>query len=211
MRQDAAITLRARMASRDRTRPGGVRKKTRSDPPSGYAISFPARRLTLPWASMVDLPLEQVPREGEIIEVLYRLSRPVQSDLDLMMVTKGAKRRLRFSGTRVMIFQKELPPVLHGLEVQDIRDHQLDDLTLWVSVANDAITFFAKTITELTQPKLELSPKPRASITEEVPVFAEAQLRRFGKSGIPQSSFRYRARGSGGTLRGCSVRTRPYP
>jgi hypothetical protein len=153
---------------------------------------------------MVDLPLEQVPREGEIIEVLYRLSRPVQSDLDLMMVANGAKRRLRFSGTRVVIFQKELPPVLRGLEVQDIRDHQLDDLTLWVSVANDAITFFAKTITEIVQPK------PRASITEELPLFAEDQLRRFGQSGTPQSSFRYRARGSGGMLRGCSVGIHPY-
>jgi len=159
---------------------------------------------------MADLPLEQVPREGEIIEVLYRLSRPAQTHLDLTVTTDGSLRRLRFNGARVVQFQEDPPPVLQGLDVQDIRDQQLGELALWVSVASGAITFWAKTITELAQNKPETRPAPRDTRAEEVPLVAAEQMRAWGPNGIPPSSFRYRTQGSGGALRAFSVGTRPY-
>lgn len=157
---------------------------------------------------MVDLPLEQVPRGGEIIEVLYRLSGPAQTHVDLTVADEGSLRRLRFSGARVVMFQEEPPSVLLGLEVQDIRDQNLGDLALWVSVANGAITFWAKTMTEMTPQKLEIRLKPRASSADDVPLVAAEQLRDWGSS--PPSSFRYRTQRGGVTLRGFSVATRPF-
>lgn len=157
---------------------------------------------------MVDLPLEQVPREGEIIEVLYRLSGPAQTHVDLTVDDEGTLRRLRFTGARVVMFQEEPPSVLQGLEVQDIRDQNLRDVALWVSVASGAITFWAKAVTEMTPQKLEIRPKPRESSAEDIPVVAAEQLRDWGSS--PPSSFRYRTQRSGGALRGFSVATRPF-
>jgi hypothetical protein len=157
---------------------------------------------------MVDLPLEQVPRGGEIIEVLYRLSGPAQTHVDLTVSEEDSLRRLRFSGARVVLFQEEPPSVLQGLEVQDIRDQNLRDLALWVSVANGAITFWAKTMTEMSPQKLESRPVPRESRADDVPLVAAEQLRKWGPS--PPTSFRYRTQGSGGALRGFSVATRPF-
>jgi hypothetical protein len=159
---------------------------------------------------MADLTLEQVPREGEILEVLYRLSRTAQTHLDLAVSDDGVVRRLRFNGARVVQFQEEPPDVLRGLDVQDIRDQKLRDLALWVSVADGAITFWAKAITELTVPKLEIRPAPRERSADEVPFVVAEQLRTWSPNGIPPSSFRYRVQGRGGTLRHCSVGTRRY-
>lgn len=159
---------------------------------------------------MADLPLEQVPREGEIIEVLYRLSRPAQTHLDLAVSDDDVVRRLRFNGARVVQFQEDPPAVLRGLDVQDIRDQQLGELALWVSVAGGAITFWAKTITELTLPKFDARPAPQATSAPEIPFVAAEQVRAWSPNGIPPSSFRYRTQGSGGALRQFSVATRPY-
>ncbi len=159
---------------------------------------------------MADLPLEQVPREGEIVEVLYRLSHPTQTHLDLAVATDGAVRRLRFKGARVVQFREEPPDVLQGLDVQDIRDQQLGEMALWVSVGDGAITFWAKSITEMALHKPDLRPTPRDTSADDVPNVVAAQVRAWGPSGIPPTSFRYRTFGSGGTLRGCSVGTRPF-
>jgi hypothetical protein len=159
---------------------------------------------------MADLPLEQIPREGEILEVLYRLSRPAQTHLDLAVATDDGVCRLRFNGARVVQFQEEPPAVLRGLEVQDIRDQNLGDMALWVSVASGAITFWAKSITELAPHRPEMRPPPRDKSVEDVPFVVAEQVRAWGGHGIPQESFRYRAQGSGGMLRHVSVGTRPY-
>ena len=159
---------------------------------------------------MANLTLEQVPRESEIIEVLYRISRPAQSHLDLTVSDDGAVRRLRFNGARVVQFQEQQPDVLQGLEVEDIRDQKLGDLVLWVSIASGAITFWAKTITELAEQK----PEPRRPLpreTEDVPLVKPEEVRAWAASGLPATSFRYRTLGIGGALRGISVATAPHP
>ncbi len=160
---------------------------------------------------MADLPLDQVPREGEIVEVLYRRSGAAQTHLDVTVSVDGVVRHLRFHGARVVQFQEEQPEVLQGIDVQDIRDQQLGDLTLWVSIAEGAITFWAKAIVEMTQPKPEVRPAPREQgAPEEIPLLAADQVRAWGPNGTLPSSFRYRALGSGGSLRGFSVGTRPF-
>jgi hypothetical protein len=159
---------------------------------------------------MSDLPLEQVPREGEIIEVLYRLSGPTQTHVDLTVVAEGEQRRLRFTCARVVQFQEDPPAILRGLDVQDIRDQQLGDMALWVSVADGAITFWAKTVTEMTHRKPEARPVPRDAIADQIPLIAAEQVREWGPSGTPRSSFRYRSQGGSGMLRRASVGTRRY-
>lgn len=159
---------------------------------------------------MADLPLDQVPLEGEITEVLYRLSRPAGTHLDLTVSTDDGVRRLRFNGVRVVMFQEEPPPVLKGLEVQDIRDQQLRDLALWVSVADGAITFWAKSVSEMAQPKPDVRPKPRDSISDDIPLASAEQMRSWSPYGIPPSSFRYQPLPRTGALRGFTVKTRRY-
>jgi hypothetical protein len=154
---------------------------------------------------MAELPLDQVPREGEIVEVLYRLSRPTETHLDLTVSEDGALRRLRFNGARVVMFQEEPPPVLKGLDVQDIRDQQLRDMFLHVSIADGAITFWAKTLTEITQPRFE--PRPaRDTSADDLPVLKDDDVRQWGPGGVATSSFRYQSAASG-SLRGFSVGT----
>lgn len=159
---------------------------------------------------MADLPLDQVPREGEIVEVLYRLSRPAETHLDLTVATDRALRRLRFSGARVVQFQEEPPSVLQGLDVQDIRKQDLGNLALWVSIAEGAITFWAQRVVEMTQQ----IPAPRTSSlhspAEDLPIIAVDQVRNWAPSGTPPTSFYYRKPLTGGTLRGFSVGTRRY-
>ena len=134
---------------------------------------------------MADLPLEQVPRESEIIEVLYRRSGPAESHIDLTVSDDGTLRRLRFNGARVVQFQEQPPDVLKGLDVEDIRDQKLGDLTLWVSIAGGAITFWAKTITEIAEQKPQARPAPRDRRRTMSPLVAARAGARVGREWDP--------------------------
>lgn len=154
---------------------------------------------------MDDLPLQDVPRDGEIVEVLYRLSRTAPTYLDMTVSTPRALRRLRFTRPRVVQFRSELPDVLRGLEVQDIRDQRIGDLALWVSVADGAVTFWAKGVSEITTQRAELG-----AVSHATPLVEADDVRAWGPIGLPQTSFRYRTPGRGGALRHFSISTRPY-
>lgn len=157
---------------------------------------------------MADLPLQDVPRDCEIVELVYELARPEMTHLDLRVAVDGAprvERRLRFTGPRVVQFQSELPEVLRGLDVQDVRAERLGDLSLWVSVAGGAVTFWARAVSEITASK-----HPRETERAAPPLVAEEQVRAWEPLGVPPTSFRYRTSGRGGLLRHFSVSTRPY-
>ncbi|MFT3765650.1 MAG: hypothetical protein QM820_09060 [Minicystis sp.] len=162
---------------------------------------------------MDDLALQDVPRDGEIVELLYQLSRSAHAThLDMTVSTGAAQRRLRFVGPRVVQFQAELPEVLHGLDVQDIRDQGIGGLTLWVSVGGGAVTFWAKAIKEITdrRSKTEGAAADHRASADPTPLIEADQVHVWGPTGLPQSSFRYRSPGRGGALRHFSVSTRPY-
>lgn len=154
---------------------------------------------------MGDLLLQDVPREGEILELTYRLATPSQTHLEMTVSADGVERRLRFSGPRVVQFQSEMPEVLRGLEVQDIRDRNIGDLTLWVSVGGGAVTFWARSVSDITARKPE-----RKVHAEPAPDLEADHIRELGSAAVPRASFRYRSPSRGGPLRHFSVSTRPF-
>lgn len=167
---------------------------------------------------MVDLPLQDLPSEGEIVEVLFRLSKAAPGHLDLTVSTPRALRRLRFSGPRVVQFQAEMPDVLRGIAVQDIRDQRIGELSLWVSVGDGALTFWARGVSEITSapvdhdeaaPSIYAGHAGRPGADAARLVQAE-EVRAWGPLGMPEASFRYRTPRGGGALRHVSISTRPY-
>jgi hypothetical protein len=161
---------------------------------------------------MVELPLDQVPRDGEIVEVFYRLSHFQHTYVDLTLSSGGGVRRLRFNGARVVTFKEAPPDNLLGLDVQDgITEQQPPDTPLWVSVADGAITFWAKSITELTLPKFEHRDPPPVPSAEEVPLVLDEQVQKWGPSGVVPGSFRYHPRALRGALRALVIETEPHP
>jgi hypothetical protein len=157
---------------------------------------------------MVELPLDEVPRDGEIVEVFYRLSHSAQAYIDLRVSVDGAERHLRFSGARVVVFREEPPPVLVGLDVQDVREQQIQDASLRVSVADGAITFWAKTITDLTRPQFEPRPSPPDPSEDEIPLVLPDD---WATGGLVTSSFRYQARAPRGVLQSLALVTQSHP
>ncbi len=156
---------------------------------------------------MDDAPLsaQDLPREGEIVEIVYRLAKPEEAHLDLILLTGGKRRRLRFHGPRVVQFAETMPASLQGLDVQDVRTQSFGSVSLWVSVADGAVTFWARSVSDLTTKKADRSDesRPAALLAED--------LRNFGKQGIPVSSFVYRPPAStSSALRHFSISTRPY-
>jgi hypothetical protein len=146
-------------------------------------------------------PLD-VPEDCSIVELVYRLSRADQTVLELAITNGGDHRRLRFRGTRVVQFDKELPEVLHGLRVEDMGDKKVGDLSLWVSVGGGAITFWARSLTEVTKKTRSADAAPRPPKTLD-------QLRPWDVHGIPVESFSHRTINTG-ALRVFSISTRPY-
>ena len=158
---------------------------------------------------MVELPLDQVPRDGEIVEVFYRLSHTQAAYVDLTMSSGGGERRLRFKGARMVVFREQTPDSLLGLDVRDVTDQPPPPGTaLWVSVADGAITFWAKTITELTRPKLEPRDRPDTH-ADDVPLVRDDQVQNWGPSGVAPGSFRYQSRALRGVLRSLVINTEP--
>jgi hypothetical protein len=125
------------------------------------------------------------------------------------MSSGGTVRRLRFNGVRVVTFKEGPPANLLGLDVQDgVTEEQPPDAPLWVSVADGAITFWAKTITELTLPKFEHRDPPEEEV---VPLVRDEQVQKWGPSGVAPGSFRYQTRALRGVMRSISIDTEPHP
>jgi hypothetical protein len=159
---------------------------------------------------MVELPLDQVPRDGEIVEVFYRLSHTQAAYVDLTMSAGGGERRLRFNGARMVVFREQTPDSLLGLDVRDVTDQPPPpDTALWVSVADGAITFWAKSITELTRPKFEPRDPPPDTSADAVPLVRDEQVQNWGPSGVAPGSFRYQSRALRGVLRSLVINTEP--
>lgn len=143
-----------------------------------------------------------VPRDCEVVELLYKLTRPSSTHLDMTLVSDGVERTLRFRGPRVVQFEKDMPDVLRGLEVKDIRDQKLAGLNLWVSVADGAVTFWAKAMAEIGRRSLDAEP--------EMPSFDPQSVKPWELYGVPVESFAYRSPARASALRCFSISTRPF-
>lgn len=152
------------------------------------------------------MELKDVPHECEIIELLYRLSRPAPTHIDVLVAAHGVERRLRFAGPRVVQFQPEMPEVLFGLDVQDLGEERIGELGLWVSVGGGAVTFWAKAVSEL-----DVRSHDRAEPRDDpAPLVAADEVRAWDPFGVPRASFRYRSPLPGGPLRGFTISTHPF-
>jgi hypothetical protein len=149
---------------------------------------------------MQDRPLmpKELPSDCAIVELSYRIKKAETTHLDLVISVDGAERSLRFHRPRVVQFDKDLPDVLRGLEVQDVTEKALGDCTLWVSIGHGAVTFWARDVVELSRserlPRLfgDTAPfKPWEIIKEAEEVY------------------NYRAP-RGGAFRAFSISTKPY-
>jgi hypothetical protein len=94
---------------------------------------------------MEDRPLtpKDLPKDCSIVELCYRIKKPESTYLDLTISADGVERSLRFHRPRVVQFDKDLPDLLHGLEVEDVREQGLGELMIWVSIGRGAVTFWA--------------------------------------------------------------------
>ncbi len=148
---------------------------------------------------MEDRPItpQDLPRECDIVELCYRIKKPESTHLDLVFSSGGTERSLRFHRPRVVQFERDLPDVLHGLEVQDVREQNLGDLRLWVSIGGGAVTFWAKEVVELS--RFERIPR----------LFENEPLKPWEILGAPVDTYNYRAP-RGGAFRFFSISTRPY-
>lgn len=141
---------------------------------------------------------QDLPRDCEILELCYRIQKPESTHLDLTFrVEGGAERSLRFHRPRVVQFDRGLPDILHGLEVQDVREQGLGESTIWVSVGQGAVTFWAKDV-------VELSRSQRIQRADTSPPMKPWEL-----LGAPVETYNYRAP-RGGAFRAFSISTRPY-
>ena len=94
---------------------------------------------------------KDLPSDCSIVELSYRIKRPESTHLDIVISAGGIERSLRFHRPRVVQFDKDLPDLLHGLEVQDVREQGLGEMALWVSVGQGAVTFWARDVVELSR------------------------------------------------------------
>jgi hypothetical protein len=141
---------------------------------------------------------QDLPRECEIVELCYRIKKPEATHLDLTVRVEGGKERsLRFHRPRVVQFDKDLPDILHDLEVQDVRAQNLGESTIWVSIGHGAVTFWAKDV-------VELSRFERVVRADTSPPVKPWEL-----LGAPVETYNYRAP-RGGAFRSFSISTRPY-
>jgi hypothetical protein len=138
-----------------------------------------------------------LPRDCEVVELCYRIKKPENTHLDLTIRVDGVERSLRFHRPRVVQFDKDLPDLLHGLEVQDIRAQNLGESTIWVSIGRGAVTFWAKDVVQLSRTE----PMARRDDT--------AAAKPWEILGGPVETYNYRAP-RGGAFRSFSISTRPY-
>jgi hypothetical protein len=148
---------------------------------------------------MEDRPIapKDVPRNCDIVELVYRIQKTKSTHLDLVLSVDGVDRSLRFIGPRVVQFEKELPDLMHGIEVQDIASLGPAGLSLWVSVGEGAVTFWAKEMVERVHPE------------RRVRVFENEPLRPWELQGSPVESYNYQMP-RGGSFRAFSITTKPY-
>lgn len=114
------------------------------------------------------------PSDYDVVELVYRLKPPGDGHVDLTLATPTGTRRLRFLGPRVVQVASELPSVLAGVEVRDVSAESLRGLDLWISIGDGAITFWAKSVTELAEARaarasLDLDPKRKRVAADDVP------------------------------------------
>jgi hypothetical protein len=175
---------------------------------AGFGLPWPKLLSWVPVLPTFEPPMEHpplvlnVPPHCEVVELIYRLTRPSSTHLDMTIVSDGEERVLRFRGPRVVQFEKDLPDVLRGLEVKDIRDQNLAGLDLWISVAGGAVTFWAKAMVEIGRRSLDADP--------QVPVFDAKLVQPWEMYGVPVESFSYRSPARASALRVFSITTRPF-
>jgi len=148
---------------------------------------------------MEDRPLlpKDLPSDCAIVELSYRIKKPENTHFDVTISADGHERSLRFHRPRVVQFDKDLPEILHGLEVEDVSAQGLRDMVLFVSIGHGAVTFWARDVVELSRsqtlpPLFDDRPKKPWEITQG-----------------PEETYNYRAP-RGGAFRSFSISTRPF-
>ena len=150
------------------------------------------------------------PNDVHVVSINYSLGQAEASYLDLAFDDAGVEGRLRFLGTRVVQFADQLPAALLGLEVVDVEPQEGSVLTLWVSVGQGAVTFWARALAELRADgsivRAEIGEDTVIAPRTPAPLMTPSML---DEQGVPSRSFEDRGgEVSGGTLRAFTFKVR---